>query len=722
MRSSKAVAVFVAFAAVAGVLSAGPAPLRQEPNTWVKRSPVPGGPPSPGMGYETSLGYDPQARLVIRWGGHNQGGGGEQNAETWTYDPATARWALEEPDTSPPGVCCAQQNVFDTDQNRFLRFAAFSGSHGWQCFREIYLNNSPVWSYDLAANRWRDLRPLPAPRVSPLRGAAWDGDAQVAVVFGGEGNQEGTLAYDPYTNAWARLNPKVQPAFRSGGNLAYDAARKLHILFGSQFTDDPHTWAYDLRRNEWRDLKPTVQPPTDRNDAVLAYDAAGRVVVALVRVIDKRVKDEIVQGHLETWAYDAGRNTWTPRRPPREPDGKGNRRRVLVAVPDQNVLVLEDFINPAERVPGVEREQQMWTYRSAEAPADPGLLPPAGVTVTTTGDGAVLEWQPSPSAGVTAYAVYRGEGARPWQADFRPVGRAGKMQTRFRETGLRRGTVYYYAVRAVAEGGRESGDSRKVRTQPRVVEDVVVSAVAPREVRLSWAAPAAADVVGYHVERAPVEVWSEDQILRLKKDTPPLAEPSVGAVKAVGTFTRLNKEPVRVTTFTDTDLDLATPQAVEGAPLYVHRFRPDQLDPKGKAYRYAVYAYRVRAVNALGVEGGASPFGLTIPGAPRWLFAREEDTRCHLKWAANPEKVLRGYRVYRMEGPRRNGPGQPVTRLTPDPVAATRFTDPQAGKDTRRYSVVAVDALGQEGFPSAPVWHYREYRRFYAPFVGEWHQ
>jgi hypothetical protein len=105
--------------------------LQQEPNTWVKRSPLKDGPISPGMGYECSLVYDPQARRVIRWAGHNQGGGGEQNAETWTYDPATAKWELKEPNTSPPGVCCAQQNVFDPAGGRFLRFAGFSGNHGW---------------------------------------------------------------------------------------------------------------------------------------------------------------------------------------------------------------------------------------------------------------------------------------------------------------------------------------------------------------------------------------------------------------------------------------------------------------------------------------------------------------------------------------------------------------------------------------------------------------
>jgi hypothetical protein len=116
----------------ATIAAAPPPPLQQEPNTWVKRSPLKGGPLSPGMGYEAALAYDPVARRVIRWGGHNQGGGGEQNGETWAYDPATARWKLMEPNTSPPGACCAQQNVFDLDQNSFLRFPAFSGNHGWQ--------------------------------------------------------------------------------------------------------------------------------------------------------------------------------------------------------------------------------------------------------------------------------------------------------------------------------------------------------------------------------------------------------------------------------------------------------------------------------------------------------------------------------------------------------------------------------------------------------------
>src|SRR5947199_10766584 len=88
------------------VLAADPGPLRQNPNTWVKRSPLKDGPPSPSLGYEGSMGYDPIHKVVIRWAGHNQGGGGEQNGETWTFDPVTAKWTIKEPNTSPPGACC----------------------------------------------------------------------------------------------------------------------------------------------------------------------------------------------------------------------------------------------------------------------------------------------------------------------------------------------------------------------------------------------------------------------------------------------------------------------------------------------------------------------------------------------------------------------------------------------------------------------------------------
>jgi hypothetical protein len=697
------------------VLAVAPPPplrLEQAPNTWVKRSPLPGGPVSPGLAYEAALAYDPVARRVVRWGGHNQGGGGEQNAELWLFDPRTARWELRQPNTSPPGVCCAQQNVFDTHQGRYLRFPAFSGQHGWHWFRENYHSNSSVWAYDVATNTWRDRRPLPAPHPGPLRCASWDSHFGVAVVTGGEGAGEATHVYDPYANTWTKARHAGGPPGRSGGNLAYDRARRLHVLFGSQLGKDPRTWLFDLSKGSWRDARAKGSTPADRNDAVLAYDEANKVIVAVLRAVDRVAGNEVTQGHLETWAYDAGANAWRPLSPPREPDGWRNRRRLLTYAPDQGLFVLENYVNPVDRVPGVDREQQMWTYRYADAAPPP--TPPAVSVLTLPGNKARVTWR---HAGRAKYRVWRAEGPTPWLGPWELRYTAVTPGERsFTDEGLKRGTAYAYKVEAGGDHGLVA------RAYPRIVEDGTVSVRGPREVLLAWSPPqgAAEDLVGYHVERAAVEVYSEDQIKRLKADTPPLTEPSVGAVKAIGPFERLTKAPVRATSYRDRSVDLSRPRAVAGEPLYRARFRADQLTA-GKPYRHAVFAYRVRAVNHLGAEGGPSPWWLTIPPAPQYLFAREGGADCHLKWEPNLEG-LKGYRVYRMEGPRRNGPGQKVTRLTPKPVRGTTFTDRGVGKDTRRYWVVAVDALGQEGTPSAPAWHYRQYRRYYAPFVGPWHQ
>jgi hypothetical protein len=690
-----------------------PPTLDQPPNTWVKRSPLPGGPVSPRLGYESSWGYDPQARLLIRWGGHNQGGGGEQNAETWTFDPVTTRWTLKQTNDAPPGVCCAQQNVFDQVRNRFLRFPAFSASHGWQWWREVYLKNSSVWSYDLAANTWRDLRPLPEPRLAPLRCASWDSDYEVVVVFGGEGSQEGTLVYDPYTNTWTNRHTPDGPPFRSGGNLAYDAGRRLHILFGSQFTDDPHTWAYDLQANRWRDLKPSPLPPTNRNDAVLAYDSQNRVIIAVIKVTQG--KDDKATHRLETWAFDVGRNAWTKMHPPREPDASGNRARLLTYLPDRGVAVLETRTHP----PQGPAEQQIWTYCYSRPLAEPNPppLPPTEVRVTTGKDSAELTWKPGTSA-AAGFVIYRAEGEQPWEAAYREVGRVGKERTSFHNKALKRGTVYHYAIRAIDAAGRTGPESSRVRTQPRLVEDAVVSAQSERAVALTWKPPEGEDIAGYNVERAVVEVWSDAQLHRLKKRTPPLAEPSVGALRRIGPFTRITTTLLKEPAFTD-EVDLARVQTVDGKPLWERRLSAEHLDEQGKPYRHGVFAYRIRAVNALGVASGPSPYFLTIPSAPQSVFAREQGTVCELKWAQNPEKGLRGYRVYRLDG---RFDAVPITRLIQEPASALQFTDGSAGKTARRYYVVAVDALGQEGLPSAPVWFDREWKQYYEPFVGPWHQ
>jgi hypothetical protein len=447
----------------------------------------------------------------------------------------------------------------------------------------------------------------------------------VVVVFGGEGSHEGTLIYDPWRNEWRWPQPAVEPEPRSGGNMAYDAARQRHVLFGSQFTDDPHTWTYDVAANEWRDMQPEMMPPTNENDAVLTYDPVHQVVLALVKITTG--EDDDARHEVQTWAYDTGANQWTRMRPTTEPDAGGNRTRNLVFAPQLNLAILENCISDP-------REQQVWIYRFADSPY---------VSLPSTGP----------------------------------------------------------------------------QTGPPIVEDVVVSVPAANRVEVAWTPPPGAAPAGYHVERAVVEVWSEDQLVRLKTRTPPLASPSVGAIRRIGAFQQLTREPVTVTTFADEDVDLTQPQTVEGEPLDNRELHEEHIDRGGRPYALAVFAYRVRAVDAAGELSGPSPAVFTTPASPQHVYSREDGGACGLKWAANPEQGIAGYRVYRLDG---RWDEDTVSRLTPDPIGETTYTDAGAGDDSRRYYVVAVDALGQEGFPSSPVWHRREWGAYYEPFVGDWHQ
>lgn len=61
-----------------------PALSTQPADTWAERSPLPDGPVSPRLGYDGACDWDSRQQLVVRYGGHNQGGGGEQGAEVWT--------------------------------------------------------------------------------------------------------------------------------------------------------------------------------------------------------------------------------------------------------------------------------------------------------------------------------------------------------------------------------------------------------------------------------------------------------------------------------------------------------------------------------------------------------------------------------------------------------------------------------------------------------------
>lgn len=688
------------------VAAYGSARAADEPHpvlTWVKRHPaafpgVKGAKPSPRLGYETTYGYDPARRLLLRYGGHNQGGGGEQNSEVWTYDLDRDLWTLKEPNDAPPGVCCGQQNVFDEALRRFVRFPSFSGSHGWQSPREIALKDSSVWTYELDTNTWRAMRPCPEIWPRPLRGAAYDPELRLTVLHGGEKADYGTVVYDLYTNTWYAMKPPGgPPANLSQPGFAFDAVHRVFVLFGSQFHSDPQTWIYDLRTNRWQVLAVKEHPPADKSCPVLAADTRSGIVLCNV----------LGASGLETWALDVSKPAWTRLRVQQEPELSGARNRVLLYLPDRNLFVLENRTRD---------EQQIWTFRYAEAP----LPAPRAeeLRLTTEAQGARLSWK-APMPAEVRYTVCRGQGDKPWEVELSPVAET-LATTTFEDRGLAPGTVYYYQVRTVDRLGRVLGRSPVISTRPPVVAGLVLSVLGPRQLELGWQPLQAEDVVGYHVERAEVAVYSAPQVKRIAQRYPEASETAVGRIKAIGPFRRLTAQPLHAGPFIDRGVDLMAGPREPAHPIAERPLPPDQLDPNAKPYRYATYAYRVVAVNRLGVESGPSPLVFSYPSAVQHVFAKEEPQgKTRLRWQPNPEKAIAGYHVYRHNG---RWDKDPIVRLTARPIRATEFVDEQATESTRRYEIVAVDLLGQEGEPSQPVWSRREWKRFYEPYVGPWHQ
>jgi hypothetical protein len=204
--------------------------------------------------------------------------------------------------------------------------------------------------------------------------------------------------------------------------------------------------------------------------------------------------------------------------------------------------------------------------------------------------------------------------------------------------------------------------------------------------------------VGYNVYRGVVTARTVKRGTpgAWKDNDPEYPEPVVVGVSDITGIRRLNDEPLSDPGYLDSALDLRN------------------RGPQSGDYRWAVFAYVLRAVNRLGTESGPSPYALTIPSEPRGVLLREEDDTAEIRWDPAPEESVVGYHVYKL-----GKSHWEILRVTDEPVGEPRFRH-EAGPRTTRYWIVAVDRLGQQGAPSTPVWYrHSRYRDFCA---GEWHQ
>jgi hypothetical protein len=117
------------------------------------------------------------------------------------------------------------------------------------------------------------------------------------------------------------------------------------------------------------------------------------------------------------------------------------------------------------------------------------------------------------------------------------------------------------------------------------------------------------------------------------------------------------------------------------------------------------YIYTVRAVANLEPLVLSDPAGERevgyedrfAPPVPGNLIALGERGTVRLRWDTSAAPDLRGYLVFRRD------PGRDFVRITPEPIAATEFTDRGLSSGlTFEYVVLAVDKSGNESQRSAP--------------------
>lgn len=663
-------------------------------NVWVKQSPREGA-PAPKFGWEGRGAYDPRHDVWIHFGGHD---GIPQGNHLFVYDLKSGLWRQKFPNTSPPGVCCVDgSNPFDAANGWFVAFPGASLGHGWQWSRSEFLKQSNAWLYDSESDQWTNRRPPPyrAPEKYSrdviggiCSGGTYDPAHEIAIAFGGTGAGGATNAlfvYDAYANRFEQLRASNPPSQRDGMGLAYDSKHDCLVMFGSQYLNDEQTWIYRFGTNRWEAHALDPHPPAKKTGTYstiprMAYDSIHDVMVCLVWLGE--------EGGHETWSFDLDKMRWTKLNPATEPEPSKSRSRNLSFSPEHNLFLLETM--------AVSGEPQIWTYRLKKAGPDQHAAPPTNLKLDTQSGQAIISWSASPSPGVQAYQVYRAETDCAWKADWKKL--ATTAETRFEDKGLTPGQLHFYAVKAVGPGGAESNAGGTVRTQPRVPAQPVVSVPASDKIEVSWSAHPAPDVVGYNIYRglATVAAVRRGEPAAWRDNDPEYPEPVVTGVKDITGIRKLNDKPLTETSFSDTAVDLT------------------KRGPESGDYKYAVYAYVIRAVNRLGTESGPSPYALTIPAAPQHVMLRETDNRgAELKWDPNPEKGVTGYRVYKI-----GKSHWQIVRVTEEPIQANTFRHSAGGEQTR-YWIVAVDRLGQEGEPSSPVWYNHKYVGFYS---GEWHQ
>ncbi|MGQ0796780.1 MAG: Kelch repeat-containing protein [Methanobacteriota archaeon] len=295
---------------------------------WMERSPAER--PSARTAY--AMAYDARSDRTILFGGYTARGA---NDETWAYDATTDLWIQMHP-RKPPAARYHHAMAYDARSDRVLLFGGDTGTDV----------SDETWSYDVDTDTWALLRPPQAP--SPRRGTAmaYDAGSGRIVLFSGNADSvvDDTWSFDFEANRWSLVTTAAAPRFRFWHALAYDGAKDRVVLYGGAtiFTRSPEpvdeTWAFDLESAQWTLMSPSPKPPRLYGHGMSYDPVSGRTVLfgGFTSIPSPFPGGGGVVD--QTWSYDLGADTWTPRSQAAPPSARWGH--AMTYVPDADRIVL----------------------------------------------------------------------------------------------------------------------------------------------------------------------------------------------------------------------------------------------------------------------------------------------------------------------------------------------------------------------------------------------
>ena len=328
------------------------APPATVPPTAIPPTPVPPTPipptvvaglnPSP-RGY-VSMAYDKESDRVILFGGQTGNilaDPRQNNGETWAYDVAANKWTEMKPPSGPTARGAADM-TYDAESDRVILFGGGN---------EVIWGLNDTWAYDFNTNTWKEMAPGPVGYLGYR--IAYDAESDRVILFGGYIMKSGKLlnhtwSYDFNSDTWTEMKPSTSPSPRNFHAMAYDAESDRVIMWGGDVEDgDPSVWAYDHNKNTWQKMA-SVGGPSRRDYMSMAYNAkADRVI--LYGGFDT--------GSDETWAYDYNTNTWMKLEPSTVP-GKLSRHASAYSTAADRVILFGGQVGSTH----FKYTGETWTY------------------------------------------------------------------------------------------------------------------------------------------------------------------------------------------------------------------------------------------------------------------------------------------------------------------------------------------------------------------------